>query len=218
MAGIQYMSRVWSDIPSIVSVVTSDNLYTITQSGYLTAQASNIAAINNGAFSYQSYDYALVAYSGGQGWFLIDTVNNTFKAASVAQYAAVKLTSAQILGAYAAPVQIIPAQGAHTIVVVNNVFVEFDYGTTQFAAGGAAGLQYDSTVHLAGTAATATVAAATINGFAANNGFTLAGAATGTMASMVNKGIYWSNATGAFTTGDSSMILNVRYDVFSTIA
>lgn len=213
------ISRAWSDLPSLVCIVTSDNLATITANGYLTAQAANIAALNNGAFGWQATDYVCISYAGGEGWFQVDNVtNNTFLAATPGQLLIVKLTSAQILGAYAAPVSIIPAAGAHTWIAVKSVIAEYDYGTAQYAAGGAAGLQYDSTVHAGGTAATATIAAATLNGFAANNGFTLAGASTGTMASMVNKGIYWSNATGAFTTGDGTITLNIAYDVYPTTA
>ena len=70
----------------------------------------------------------------------------------------------------------------------------------------------------AGTAASATEAAATINGFAANNGFTLAGASTGTMASMINMGIWVTSQTQNFATGDGTMFLTLDYRIVPTIA
>jgi hypothetical protein len=216
---ITQITRMWANQPSIVSIVTTDTLFTITQNGYLTSQAANIAALNNGAFQWQLGDYALIYYAGGEGFFTVDYLTNlTFVAATQEKSINITVTSAQIQALYATPLLIIPAQGAHTWIVCTNSIYEFDYGTTQYTAGGAFGLQYDSTVHAGGTAASATLAAATINGFTANNGFTLAGAATGTMASMVNKGIYLCNATAAFATGDSTITATIPYKVINTTA
>lgn len=217
MAGITQITRMWANQPSIVSIVTTDTLFTITQNGYLTAQAANIASLNNGAFQWQAGDYALIYYAGGEGFFSVDYLTNlTFIAATQERSITATVTSAQIQALYATPLLMIPAQGVHTWVVCGTSYYEFIYGTTQYTAGGALGLQYDSTTHAGGTAASATEAAATINGFAANNGFTLAGAATGTMASMVNKGIYLANATAAFATGDSTMTVTIPYKVINT--
>jgi hypothetical protein len=210
----------WGTYPRIVRIVTTDTIGVITTPGYLTAQAANIQALQNGVFQWTPNDFVAISYSGGKGLFNVDyTVNDTFIPLTGVNNISMIVTSAQLLAAYATPLQIIPAAGAHTwIVLMTPIACEFDFVTTQYAAGGALGLQYGNTAHLAGTAASSTIAAATINGFAANNGFTLNSAATGTMASMVNEGIFLSNATGSFTTGDGTLTVNAQFSIYNTTA
>ena len=72
------------------------------------------------------------------GKIAANAVTSAKLALNTIQYAAIPVTAAQFKGAYAAPFILV-------------------------AAGGALGIQYDSTVHGAGIAASATLAAATIN-------------------------------------------------------
>jgi hypothetical protein len=135
-------------------------------------------------------------------------------AKNVAQYVKVPMTAAQFNGMYAAPFVLVAAAGANTIINVEDVLVEVIYGTAQFAAGGVIAAQYDSTVHGAGTLASATIAAATAQGWAANHAVKVDGAlADSATTTTVNKGIYLSNQTGAFTTGDSTFNIHVKYTV-----
>ena len=214
------ISTDWGIEPRIVRIVTDDTLATITTAGYLTTQEENIEALQNGDFEWTSTDMVAISYAGGKGFFNVDfLVNFTFLALSVSSYGQTVITSAQLLTAYTTPILIVPAQGPHTWIVGNSpIAFEYHYGTVAYAGGGALGLEYGSGAHLANTAASSTEAAATINGFVANNGFTLLPAATGLMSNMVNLGIYLSNATGVFTTGDGSLTVNYSYNVYNTLA
>lgn len=134
-------------------------------------------------------------------------------APTVGSSAAVTMTAAEWDGMYAAPKQIVAAPGANLMLVVDSVVFEENYGSAQYAAGGAAALQYGNTVHGAGVLATGAVAAATVNGIAADSIFSLLPVALGATAnaSLVNQGLFMSNLTGAFTTGDSPMTVTVNY-------
>lgn len=218
---ITVITRDWGNNPSIVRVVTTDSLATITATGYLTTQAAIINALNFGLFQWQANDIALVAYAGGEGFFTVDPLVNFNFSPLVSNSASIVITNAQLLTMGVTPVLLVPAAGPHTWIVLNTpIAVEYDYGAAVTASGGAFGLQYGSTTLLGGTAASSTEAAATINAFAASNGFTLNAAATGTMASMVNLGIYLSNGTGNFTNagGTSSFKVNFSYNVYPTVA
>lgn len=63
---------------NLVRIVTSDSLSAITTNGYLTAQAANIEALNNGEFAWEDNDVMLIRYSGGYDLFSRDSANATF--------------------------------------------------------------------------------------------------------------------------------------------
>src|SRR5258708_22946009 len=73
------IKRDWGDQLAIVRIVATDDYATITNPGYLTAQAANISAANSGAFQWFPTDYVLVNYSqsnpptfgSGSGWSLL---------------------------------------------------------------------------------------------------------------------------------------------------
>jgi len=311
---ITAINRAWTDDPSIVTIITTDNFATITANGYLTTQAVNIDALNKGKFDWHATDYCLISYSGGEGFFTVDfTANFTFIAAAapgfltdaltsahifvgnagniatdtavtgdininnagvtviqagvvtstkiaaggvataniaagavttatiangavttvkiannavtsqqlalnIAQYAQVNVTSAQIKAAYGAPIQIVAPFGAHTIIIPTSVTFEFDYETTQYTAGGAMGLQYGNVPFLAGPPATGTVPGASIDGFTESSIFTLPVEVTVFSIDGVNTGLFLSNDTAAFATGDSTINVNIGYVVLTTTA
>lgn len=212
MAGISQITRMWSDNPSIVSIVCSDTLQTISTAGYIASQAANIAAVQNGVFQWQANDVALVAYNGGEGFFNYDSVSGALVPQGVVSTQVV-VTSAQILGMYATPVLIIPAPKATQLIIVGRITGTLVFNSAQYAAGGALGLEWGNVAHGAGPAASTTLAAATLNGYAASNNFELTPDNTDTLANTIGLGVYLSNATGAFTTGDSKLLLNVSYQV-----
>jgi hypothetical protein len=216
------IQRDWGVGPSIVRVTTSDNYATITAAGYLLAQASVVNSINFGAFQWSPTDYVLISYLGGEGFFTADTtVNNTFVAAgSQILSTSLLVTSAQFETIYTAGIQVVPTGGAHTIVVPTFVGVEYDYLTAQYTAGGAVSLQWSTAapVNAGGTNATATVAAATINGYTASEFFTIAPATSVTTALSVNMGLWLVSATQNFATGSGSFKLTVNYRVIPTAA
>lgn len=79
---ITSISRNFTGNPNLVYVVTSDNLATITTAGYLTAQATNIEALQNGEFQWETNDYVLIQYSGGEAFFTYNSSTLAFVAAA----------------------------------------------------------------------------------------------------------------------------------------
>lgn len=66
--------RDWGDLPAIVRInASTSTLAQVGTAGYLTAQADNIAAANNGAFEWQASDMVLVYASDGWGFFTISS-------------------------------------------------------------------------------------------------------------------------------------------------
>ena len=126
------------------------------------------------------------------------------------------LTNAQLLGMYATPVQLVAPQGAGSVILVDKMVVHYHFLTAATADGGAIAAQYANTVQGAGVAATATIAAATLNGFTANALMTVGAVAVDQVDTAVeNIGIYISNATGAFDTGAGSAVVYTYYRVLS---
>ena len=136
-------------------------------------------------------------------------------ALDVAATATVTLTAAQINGMYATPVQILAAQGAGKLILIDSILWDIAFVSAQYASGGAIQAQYGNTVHGAGSPASASIAAATLNGVAAS-GFIANGSGSATLnapATVENTAVFLSNATGPFTTGDSTVTLYIRYRV-----
>lgn len=136
-------------------------------------------------------------------------------ALDVAATVTVNLTAAQINGMYATPVQIVAAPGAGKLILIDSILWDIAFVSAQYAAGGAIQAQYGNTIHGAGSPASASIAAATLNGVAAS-GFIANGSGAATLnapATVENTAVFLSNATGAFTTGDSTVTLYVRYRV-----
>lgn len=130
----------------------------------------------------------------------------------------VSLTAAQFNGMYATPVQVIAAPGANMVNIVDSCVLNMTFVSAQFAAGGVVGLQYGNSAHLAGPAASATEQASDFTGAAASTIFRIGGGlSTGAAtASAANAAIYISNATAAFTTGDSTFKVWVWYKTIPT--
>jgi hypothetical protein len=134
------------------------------------------------------------------------------------RYARVAMTAAQWNGMYAAPVQLVAAAGANTLIVIERVVEKMTFVAAAYAAGGVVGLQYDNTVHGAGDPATSTEAAADFFAGASTAFMQEGSLSTGAaFATSVNKGIFISNQTGAFTTGDGTWILDVWYRIVATV-
>lgn len=270
---ITAISRDWGRDPSIVRIVTTDNLAAITTAGYLTAQEANIESLNFGAFEWADTDEVLISYSGGEGFFTRDATDETFiaapsspgtlsntlasgnvfvgnvsniatgvtmsgdatmsntgvltiaadaidsakLAATTVQYAAVAITAAEFNGMYAAPKQLVAAAGANTLIVLDRVELVMTYNSAAYAAGGVAAVQYDSTINGAGVIASSTNAAANFQATASTSFAFNQGAAVAPFTTTVNKGLYLSNLTAAFTTGNSAMVAHVWYKVIPTV-
>ncbi len=151
------------------------------------------------------------------GKLAANAVTSAKVSALLLQYATVAVTAAQFNGMYAAPKLLLAAGGANTLIVPHKVELLMTYGSAAYAAGGVAAVQYDSTVNGAGVIATSTLSAATFQA-AASTGFVFnGGVVPQTFSTCVNKGLYLSNITGAFTTGDSDMVAHIWYSVIPTV-
>ena len=132
-------------------------------------------------------------------------------------YAEVTISATQFNGMYAAPVLLVAAPGANTLLVFDKLVLEQTYGSAAFAAGGVVGVQYDSTADGAGVIASSTLSAATF--FVTASTTYAMGAATAALpfSTTVSKGLYLSNLTQAFTTGTgSAFTAKVWYKIVPT--
>lgn len=140
---------------------------------------------------------------------------------TVVNYVAVAITAAEFNGMYGAPKLLIAAPGANKLIVVNRMALAMTFNSAQYASGGVVAAQYDSTVHGAGVLATTSEQASDFTGAAASTTFLFNGASGNAsqalFSSSVNKGLYLSNATGAFTTGDSDMVAHIWYQIIPTV-
>jgi len=78
---ITAIGRYFVGDPNIVSIVTTDDLATITTADYLVTQEDEIELLQNGEFQWTVTDIALIYYATDQiGFFRYDAANNTFDA------------------------------------------------------------------------------------------------------------------------------------------
>lgn len=145
------------------------------------------------------------------------SVSGTLSSPTTVNYATVAITAAQFNGMYAAPKLLVAAGGANTLLVLHRMDLLMTYVSANYAAGGVAAVQFDSTVNGAGVIASTTLSAATFQA-AASTGFVFnLGVVPQTFTTCVNKGLYLSNITGAFTTGDSTFIAHIWYSIIATV-
>lgn len=212
-SGIYSIVRDWGDAPCIVRIQSYDSLSLVGSLNYILNQAANIAAANEGAFSWQSSDVVLVYAS--DGWSLFSIAANLLSLnliGSGVQQISIPLTAAQIQGMYAAPVFVLAAPAAGTINLVQSAVLNIAYGSAAFAAGGVIALQYKNTADGAGVPASSTVAASVLNGVGANESILFGPPATIVSANAVGQAIYLSNQTQPFTGGTAdTAVLNVLY-------
>ena len=135
-------------------------------------------------------------------------------------YTTVSITAAQFNGMYATPKLLIAAPGANKLIVVSQMDLLMTFVSADYAAGGVVAAQYDSTAHGAGVNATSSEAAAFFA--AASTAFQFEGISGNTVGALpfsttVNKGLYLSNLTQPFTTGDSTFVAHIWYRIVPTV-
>lgn len=136
---------------------------------------------------------------------------------SLEQYLAVPISAAAFNGMYAAPVQLVAPGGANTLLVLDKCILTETYNSAAFAAGGTVAVQYDDTVNGAGVIASTTLANTAFQGTASTNLIMNGGVVPAPFATCVNQGLYLSNITGAFTTGDSDFVAHVWFKKIPTV-
>lgn len=192
-----------------VSSVTTN----VTVSAFAAAGVVGTANIDNLAVTTAKLDNLAVT----TGKIAANAVTSAKLAVTTVQYVAVPVTASAFNGMYATPVQLVAAAGANTLIVLDRVELAMTYGTAAYAAGGVAAVQYDSTANGAGVIASTTIAAASFQAAASTSFAFNQGAVLKPFTTCVNKGLYLSNITGAFTTGDSAMVAHVWYKVIPTV-
>lgn len=198
---------------SPVSTLGQASVFTLPDPGGAT---SNIAVTGGALVS------GNIPKASGVAGVLVDSgFSPVFGAAAGVPYTAiVTMATAAVVGAFGTPVQIIAAPGAAFTIMVLNAQVITETSTA-FATGGVAQIQYGNTVHAGGTICTsATIPAAEITA-AASQIYTMAPIAAATVmatASFKNLGIFFSNATGAFTNGAGSTItIAISYMIIPSV-
>lgn len=171
------------------------------------------ANINNLAVTTAKIDNLAVT----TGKIAANAVDSSKLATAVLQYVAVPITASQFNGMYATPHLLVAAAGANTQLILDKCVLAMTYDSAAYAAGGVAAVQWANTANGAGVIASSTLAAATFQA-AASSSFTFnGGVVTAPWSTTVNQGLYLSNITGAFTTGDSDMVAHVWYKVIPTV-
>lgn len=128
----------------------------------------------------------------------------------------VTITAANIDAMFGAAVLVIPAPGANLGIFIENVVYSTNFVSTDPTAGGSIYLAYGSTG--AGTvwACTPTASSLLTGGqdrVAAQIGITGNVANEATTPNVSNKGVYITNDTSAFTGGDSTMTIFIKYKI-----
>lgn len=221
--------KVWSY--NATATGTNEAIATVVASAYFNDLQQNLTS-GSEAGPYAVGDVIHVHGNDANGMYIVTSITTNVTVATYAaigsissaqvnsnliQYTSVAITAANFNGMYAAPKLLVAAGGADTLLVVDKVQLLMTYGSAAFAAGGVAAVQYDSTANGAGVIASSTLAAATFQPTASTGWNFNAGVVAETFSTCVNKGLYLSNITGAFTTGDSDMVAHIWYKVIPTV-
>lgn len=208
----------------IVSGSDANAMYVVTENGDPNVELASFAALGQISTAQIENDAVtadkLAANAVTTAKILNNNVTSAKLAPEVLKHARVSMTAAQWNGMFAAPFELVPAQGADTLIVLRNFRINLDYGGTAFEDGGAISIQYDDTAEAGGVLATATYAAGTFIGHTADTSFSMAPVLTALAHSgVLNEGLYLSNATQAFAAGAGSELeIDIWYSVVSMFA
>ncbi len=173
------------------------------------AQIAAIVTPINGMQVYNSDLNAMEFYAGG--------VWSTASGAGASQVATVTLTQAQVNTMYTTPVLLVAAPAAGTAIIVDKVDMYTKFAVAAFTGGGVVVVQYDNTAHGAGTNTLIDTFPAAEVTAAASQVYSLAGVTAAALTGITAKGVYISNQTAVFATGNaaSTITLTVRYHVIT---
>jgi hypothetical protein len=137
------------------------------------------------------------------------------------------LTNTNIHNMYATPVQILAAQGAHTLIVIYCTIWEYIFSSTKFSGGDNTFgplLQYGNTIHGGGVLVSESTidivnTAQSVVFYGGSNDGAIGTGNTNTFTNAtqaINVGIFASNISAAYTGGGGSMRVTIYYSVLST--
>lgn len=139
------------------------------------------------------------------------------------QYIVTPITAAEFNGMYASPKLLIPAAGPNTIIILMRAALIMTYGGTPFVGSGNVAIQYGATIHGTGVAASTEITSSEIPSTHTDAVFPMIGkddtAGEGTVAFSqgVNIGLYLSNSSQPFTSGNSNFQAHVWYSVIPSV-
>ena len=208
--------------PRRCTMVSTDSLATVTSPGYINQNVLGQTVLPTDVFDVY-YNYNTDTQSGDFAVLKVSINGGVVTLFSNSQdlFATVTLTSDEIKGMYAAPELIVPAPGPDLMLVLQQLVMIPVFGTAAYAAGGVVNVQYGSTVHGDGywtttdTPASAFQQTSTIV-INVPCDFPTASSYSWTLAQIGNQGLYLSNQTGAFTTGDGPLLCHLWYSVVRT--
>lgn len=215
---------------STILIVTASTSTSVTTAGFAASGSVNTANIVNNAVTFakiQEIDAVslLGNPTGGTTEVSEVTLGNGLEFAATdlqvplsnLVYTTTAVTAAEFNGMYAAPKLLVAAGGADTLLVLDKCELVMTYGAANYAAGGVAAIQWANTANGAGVIASTTLAAATFQA-AASTVFTFnGGVVPAPFTTTANQGLYLSNITGAFTTGDSDFVAHIWYKVIPLV-
>ena len=215
-AGTTYGGSMWvvvEPLPAaignpIVSGANNINFATITAAGsslYLQV-ANNLSDVASATTSVTNLGFTQTAAAISAAVPQIGTI----------QQATVTLNPTQMAAAYATPATLIAAPGATKVIFITSAYVYTNYQGTAFATGTAPIIQYGTTAHGAGTAATAAGLVAGDIDATTSQVRNLFPIATGAQTAFSNLPVTFSNATNGYTGGTSGSITFVLNYVILT--
>ncbi|MCI0391687.1 MAG: hypothetical protein MOB07_23325 [Acidobacteria bacterium] len=120
------------------------------------------------------------------------------------------LSAANIIGMFAAPFEIVPAQGANKFIVVESIIFKMIRTATAFTLGGALSFKF-----AAGATVSPTIAATVVTTGGAGTEYSHLDKLEAALIPVANAGLQITNATAAFATGTGTAEVTVTYNVIT---
>lgn len=210
MSGISFLNRITGATNNLVYLETSDSSAVAFASGYLLAQAANIAAINEGAWTWEANDLIIVSASDG---VTIATISSNLQSLVAYGALAPSVSSVSLASATPGTVRAIYGKISDSVLMTSGNIVGvrgeadpsgasggFIYGAQGKVIGGAA--TYSGSVWVAGVFGQFDISASTINGAQFATLWGDYGASSGTLTSQTGLyGIAMTNTTHVVTEG-----------------
>ena len=149
----------------------------------------------------------------------INTQLNTATVPNAVFTTTVTLSSANIVAMNTAGILLIAAQGAHTCIMIHDVFMEYIFNTTTYINGDPPQLQFGSTgadLNANPIVFLPNIFTESASKFYGTNGSESGGMSIGPTSGSINAGVYISNFTAPYAGGNSTAKITLTYSVITT--
>src|SRR5262245_13746315 len=123
----------------------------------------------------------------------------------------VTLTAANIIAMNGAPVEVVPAQGANRLIVVDSIIFKMNRTATAFTGGGAISFKFAG-----GATVSPTIAATVVTTGGAGTEYSQLDKLEAALTPVPNAALQITNATGAFAAGTGTAEVTVTYTVVTS--